>query len=93
MGKGWTVTDVGQRATRLDRNFNFSLDFPWVGDSKAEKDGKKSFKLVENILAKRKINFSSSHPNHTTHNPTTTQQPCHFFYSFSSLVSSLTPTA
>ena len=47
MGKGWTVT-VGQRATRLDRNFNFSLDFPWVGDSKAEKAGKKSFKLIEN---------------------------------------------
>ena len=49
MGKGWTVT-VGQRATRLDRNLNFSLDFPWVGDFKAEKAGKKSFKLIENRM-------------------------------------------
>jgi len=77
----------------LDRNFNFPLDFPWVGHPKAEKAGKKSFKLVENILAKRKIKIFVVPPDITIHNPTTTQQPCHFFYSFSSLVSSLTPTA
>ena len=40
-GKRLDCDRVGQRATRLDRNFNFSLDFPWVGDSKAEKDEEK----------------------------------------------------
>ena len=51
MGKGWTVCgSASNEVGPLDRNFNFSLDFPWVGDSKAEKAGKKSFKLIENRM-------------------------------------------